>query len=591
MTSSRRTFGNRSARRTRRSVLRLRLSVLGIAFVLSLFAARLFQLQGVDASAYASMAQAEGTRTVTLHAARGAILDRNGVPLASSTDAVAITADPTLTTMHAPSIAAVLANRLHLDYFDTVAKLRTPNTRFVYLQRRVPSWRAAAVLKDLSEHQLTGVFTERDPLRTYPEADVAATLVGLVGASGDGTSGLEQQYNSVLKGVDGQATYVTSPAGEHIPMADSTVQAAQDGTGIVTTIDRDLQWYADRRLAEAVRSTRSDWGAAVTIDVQTGQIYQFSQFPSFNPNRLEHLDVNDVTNRGISYVYEPGSVEKLFTYSALADSGQVDPRTHIVVPGVYNVDGFAIQDDWSHGTIHLTATGALAKSSNIAAILASQRVSKQTLASYLHSFGLGSPTSVGLPGESGGILAAPSTWSDAQHATIAFGQGLSVTALQMAAGIAAIANGGEYVQPTLVSGYLQPDGSIQAAPGAERHRVISARAARMVATMMTAVTQNGGTAPLAAIPGYRVAGKTGTAQRVDPTTGTYAAGQRTISFAGFAPADAPRFMTYVVLDNPKDGSFGGTGAAPVFHDIMTMVLQRYGIPPTGAGPVKIPLQW
>jgi cell division protein FtsI (penicillin-binding protein 3) len=579
-----------SQRRERRTHFRMRTALLAIAFVLSLFAARLFQLQGVDANAYASMAEAEGTRHVTLHAARGQILDRNGNELASSVDAVAITADPTMTADDATRIAAVLADTLDLDYFSTVEKLRTPDTQFVYLARRVPSWRADEMFTALSEAGLAGVFSERDPLRTYPESWAVSNLVGLVGEDGNGSSGLEQQFNDVLRGTDGEATYVNAPGGEQIPMADSTVQPAVDGLDIVTTLDRDLQFYASRRLAQQVRTTGSDWGAAITIDVQTGEVFQFAQYPSFNPARTSDLDLEATTNRGVQFVYEPGSVQKVFTFAALADAGAITPRSQILVPGALEIDGFEINDDWEHDTLRLTATGAIAKSSNIATITAAREITEEELASYLHGFGLGSPTGIGLPGESQGILADPATWSDAQAATVAFGQGLSVTALQMAAGVSTIANDGEYIQPTLVSGYGQPDGSVQPAGSPETRQVVSRQAARMVARMMTAVTQEGGTAPSAAIPGYLVAGKTGTAQRA-AATGGYAPGERTISFAGFAPADDPRFMTYVVLDNPTDGSFGGTGAGPVFHDIMSMALQRYGVPPTGRKPHSIPLEW
>jgi cell division protein FtsI (penicillin-binding protein 3) len=579
------------SRRSRRSFFRLRVSVLLIGFILSLFAARLFQLQGVDANAYASMAEDEGTQTVELHASRGAILDRNGVEMAATVDAVALTADPTMTSGKATQIAAILQRRLGLDYFDTVNRLREPDTRFVYLARQVPLWKSNKVMSVLDKKNLVGVFTERDPLRTYPDGDAASSLMGVVGADGHGLSGLEYEYDHLLSGKDGHATYLLAPSGERIPLSDETVQEPQPGVGLETTIDRDVQWMADRRLTKAVRDTGSDWGTAITMDVRSGEIIQFSQYPGFDPNRVGSLTKDDLVNRGVQYVYEPGSVEKVLTYSALADEGEVKPRTRIKVPGAYDVDGFEINDDWSHGTIHLTATGAIAMSSNIAAILASQRISKKDLYNHLRSFGLGQKTDVGLPGESAGILADYRSWSASQHATIAFGQGLSVTTVQMAAALSAVANDGVYVQPSLITGYVEPDGSVEPTPDPQTHRVISRHAARMVAKMMTATTQDGGTAPLAAIPGYRVAGKTGTAQRVDQDTHGYVSGQRTISFAGFAPADDPRFMTYVVLDNPKDGSFGGTGAAPVFHDIMSMVLQRYGIAPTGAKPVHIPLEW
>ena len=574
----------------------MRTALLAIAFVLSLFAARLFQLQGLDANAYAAMAEAEGTREVTLHAARGRILDRNGNELASSVDAVAITADPTMTADDATRIAAVLADTLQLDYFTTVDKLRTPDTQFVYLARRIPTWRAATMFAALDDAELAGVFSERDPLRTYPESRAVSNLVGIVGEDpdadedeDDGGTGLELQFDDILRGSDGEATYVNSPGGEQIPMAGSSVQPAVDGQDIVTTLDRELQYFSSERLADQVRATGSDWGAAITIDVQTGQIFQFAQYPTFNPDSAS-LDVDATTNPGIDFVFEPGSVQKVLTFAAVADQDKVTPRTRFTVPRALHVDGFEINDVTEHGTIRLTATGAIAKSSNIATILASRRISREQLGSYLSGFGLGQETGIPLPGESAGIVAPADTWSDAQAATVAFGQGLSVTALQMAAAVGTIANGGEYIAPTLVSGFGQPDGSVEDSPAPLTRRVVSERAARTVATMMTAVTQEGGSAPDAGIPDYLVAGKTGTSQRAS-ATGGYEAGGRTISFVGFAPADEPRFVTYVVLDNPSDGSFGGTGAGPVFRDIMAMALQKYGVEPTGSRPADIPLEW
>lgn len=578
-------------RHARRTASRMRICMVAIAFVLSLFAARLFQLQGLDANAYASMATAEGSASVPLHASRGAVLDRFGFELASTVDAVALTADPTMTSAQAPAVAAILTRHLRLDYFATVTKLRRPESRFVYLDRRVPTWRANAVMADLEAARLPGVFTERDPLRTYPGDEIAANVVGLVGADGAGLAGLEQQYDEQLSGVDGQATYVVSPAGERIPLADASVQQPQPGVAIQTTIDRDVQWYTDRRLHEAVIDTRSDWGAVISLDVRTGQIIQFSQYPTFDPNVSAKRDTDKLSARGVQNVYEPGSVEKILTFAALSDAGQVTPRTKIKVPGALWIDGHEVNDDWSHGMIRLTATGVLAKSSNLGTVLASRRVSDETLYDYLRNFGLGDTTGVGLPGESRGLLPVPSIWADISHATIAFGQGLSVTVVQMAAAVAAVANGGTYIQPSLVSGFVEADGSVTPAPEPATHRVVSERAARQVSQMLEAVVLDGGTAPLAAIPGYRVAGKTGTAQRVNPQSGRYVAGERTISFAGFAPADEPRFMTYVVLDNPKDGSFGGTAAAPVFQDVMSMLLQRYGVAPTGTKQPSQALEW
>ena len=566
----------------------MRVAFLTMAFVLSLFCARLFQLQGVDANAYAAKARDEGSRTVVLHAARGPILDRNGVALADSIDGVALTADPTQTSADAPQIAAVLARRLRLDYFATVAKLRTPDTQFVYLARQVPRWRGEAIRDYLDAQGFGGIYTERDPLRTYPAGPVGAPVMGRTGADGSGQSGLELAFDDVLTGTDGSATYDTSLSGERLPMPGGSSVDPQAGEGVQTTLDRDVQWFSDRRLAAGVRTTSADWGVAVTLDTRTGQILALSQAPGFDP-AADDLTGDRLRVKAVEDLYEPGSVEKVLTFASLVDAGVVDARTRITIPPTLQVGSETINDDVPHGTWRLTAAGVIARSSNIGTVIASQQISDEDLYDYLRAFGLGSTTGVGLPSETGGILSDPSGWMPINKATIAFGQGVAVNAVQLAAALNTVANDGVYVAPTLVAGVVGADGQLDPAPPPQTRRVVSVEAARTVARMLEAVTKEGGTAPDTGIPGYRVAGKTGTAQRVDPVNGGYTGG-RTISFVSFAPADEPRFLTYVVMDNAQ-GYFGGTGAGPVVHDIMSMVLQRYGVPPTGVPAPRMPLEW
>ena len=580
-------IADRPAMRARRTATRMRVAFLAIAFVLSLFCARLFQLQGVDANAYAAMAQAEGSRTVVLYAARGEILDRSGEALADSVDGVALTADPTQTAEKAPQIAALLTSRLDLDYFATVERLRTPDTQFVYLARQVPRWRGEAIREALLARGLVGVYTERDPLRNYPNGVVAAPVVGRTGADGSGQSGLELAYDETLTGTDGSATYDISVSGERLPVSSSDNEDPQSGQSVQTTLDRDLQWFADVRLAEGVRTTSADWGVAVTMDTRTGQLLQLSQAPGFNP-RDDDLSGDELRVKALEDVYEPGSVQKVLTFGALLDSGAIDPDTKITVPGSLPVGGEVVHDDVPHGTWRLTATGVIARSSNIGTVIASQQIEDQELFDYLRAFGLGSTTDLGLAGETAGILSDPATWLPIQRANIAFGQGVAVNALQMAAAVNTIANDGVYVAPQLVAGTVNADGELAPSAAPETRRVISARAARSVALMMETVTHEGGTAPETGIAGYRVAGKTGTAQRVDPVNGGYAG--RTISYVSFAPADEPRFLTYVVLDN-AEGHFGSTGAGPVVKDIMSMALKRYRIPPTGSQFPRQHLTW
>ena len=327
------------------------------------------------------------------------------------------------------------------------------------------------------------------------------------------------------------------------------------------------------------------------MDVRTGQIVQMSQAPTFNPDKKTGMQDFNTVSRAVQNVYEPGSVMKTVTFASLADRGKVTPETPIVVPSGMRIDKFKIGDYWKHGVLHMTAGGVLAKSSNLGTIVASQQMSDREMYSSFRKFGFGTESGVELPGESQGIFKHGKDWSRANHATIAFGQGVSVTAMQMIRAVGAVANGGVMVDPTVVEGFVSPDGKRTEAEPTATRRVVSKKSASIVTKMMESVTKKNGTAPAAAIPGYRVAGKTGTAWRVNPLTGRYVRGQNTVSFMGFAPADKPRFLTYVVLDKPFANAGGGSTAGPVFHDIMSMALERFGVVPTGSKSPKIKQNW
>lgn len=580
-------------RHQRLSRRRTRTCLVVVVSLFTIFGLRLFQIQGLDTSAYAAMAVEAGTAKNTVPAPRGEILDRNGKELATSVDGMTITADPSMTAKDAPRIARILVEKLgkRLDYFDTIDQLRTPKSRFVYLEKRVPAWTAKKAVAAVREAGFTGVFTTKESLRSYPGGSLAANLVGYIDGSGKGVQGLERQYDEQLTGEDGSSTFEVSPSGQRIPMADSTVKEMVPGGDVLSTIDRDLQWYADQRLADAVRKSSSDWGLALTMDVRTGQIVQMSQVPTFNPDKQSGMGDYNTVSRAVQNVYEPGSVMKTVTMAALADRGEITPDTPIVVPPSMTIDKFKIGDYWKHGTIRLTAAGVIAQSSNLGTIVASQQMSDQEMYESFRKFGFGQKSGVELPGESQGILSPGKDWSKANHATISFGQGISVTAVQMVRAVGAIANGGVMVDPTVVDGFVSADGKRSDAKEPASRRVVSKKAASMVTRMMEAVTAKDGTAPAAAIPGYRVAGKTGTAWRVNPHTGRYVRGQNTVSFIGFAPADKPRFVTYIVLDKPYSSAGGGSTAGPVVHDIMSMALERFGVVPTGSKKPKVKTEW
>ncbi len=521
----------------------------------------------------------------------GPITDRFGAKLAESVAASKLVADPTYTKAHATQIAAILHHRIGIDYLDAVAELRTKNTRYVELARHLAPRVASDIVARLNHMNLPGVYTAHDTLRVYPGGDVAANLIGFVGADNDGQYGLEEALNPTLKGTDGTATYQVE-GGQILPLADSQVKEPHEGTGIRLTIDQDLQFLAQRRVAQAVQDFDADSGTAIVMDARTSQVLALADYPSYNANDFTKSDAPYAQSSGLYDAYEPGSVEKVLTFSALIDAGYVTPTTKIVVPPTLPVGGYTVHDDFGHGTLHLTTAGVLAESSNIGTVRSASKMPNAQLYGYLKKFGIGDPLHVGLQHTAVGTLAPPASWPEIQRADIDFGQGVSVNALQMATAIAAVAHGGVYTAPSLIQGRVGADGTLIPAAAPAQHRVISASAASDVARMMEAVVKApGGTGPAAAIPGYRVAGKTGTAQRANADCGCYD-GSNTVSFAGFAPADNPRFVIYVVVQNPRAAnSFGATVAAPVFHDLMVAALQKYGVPPTGQRQPILPTTW
>ncbi len=596
------TTARRGSRRGSPQV-RLRVGFVLIAMVLSLFGARLVQLQGLDPDSYAAMAAAEGTVDVVLPAQRGDILDRNGQPLAASIDGLMLAGDPQMTDDKAPEIAKFLSERLDVDYFAALKQLREHTNRdgepvrFEYLARHVPSTLATDVLNEAEDRGYEGLSTRPDAVRTYPAHDVAANLVGFLGTD-KAYGGLEEVFDKALSGKDGSEKYEVG-AGNRIPLGDNATVPAVDGQDLHTTIDRDLQWYTQRVLRQAREAAGGTSAYAVILDSRTGEVLALADDPTFDADDPGASKVKDRRARSLNLSYEPGSVEKVLTLSALIDTGKVSARTKMLVPGELHRQDRVIHDHWEHGLIKLTLAGVVAKSSNVGTVLASDRFAPGELRAYLAKFGLGQPTNVGLGAESRGNLPDPSLWNSQTGDRIAFGQSLSVNAMQMAAAVNTIANGGVRVDPTLVQGEARRDDGMEIGTDVSTtRRVVSARAARQMTLMMERVVDpDDGVAPLANVPGYRVAGKTGTAQRVG-TCGRGAArhscydGTNTVSFAGFAPAENPRFTVYVVIQAPKiAGAGGGITAGPVFSKLMAYALQRYGVPPSHRKQTVLPVEW
>ncbi|WP_242497393.1 peptidoglycan D,D-transpeptidase FtsI family protein [Nocardioides oleivorans] len=573
-------------------MLRLRAGFVLIAIVLSFFGARLVQLQGVDPRSYAAMAAAEGSARVTLPAERGDILDRNGVPLADSIKGKMVVADPTLTADDAPEIARILSDSLSIDYFKALGALkgRKEGSKFEYVARRVPSTLASDTLAELENAGFTGVSLEDDPIRDYPAGEVAANLLGYMGTD-EPLGGFERTFDKQLAGVDGEATWQSnSSKGVRIPLRDSTVKAAQNGKPLTTTIDRDLQWFVQKVLAQSVEQYQAASGAAVVLDTRTGETLALADYPTFDANEPGEANEDDLGSRAMNDTYEPGSVEKVLTASSLIDAGKAFPRQKFKVPGSLARQDRVIGDWFDHGDIRLTLAGIIAKSSNIGTVLAADAFSPVQLVTYLKQFGLGQRTNIGVRGESPGLLTAGEAMTSQTKDRVAFGQSLSVNVMQMAAAVNTVANGGIRVSPSIISGSaVTDDGVTVGTDTATRSRVISKKAATATAKMMEKVVDpEDGVAPGAQVPGYLVAGKTGTAQRV--VDGVYD-GSTSVSFGGFAPADDPRFTVYVVIHAPKVEGGGGSITGPVFARIMGYVLGRYGVAPTGGKPSRLPVEW
>lgn len=586
--TNRRPVGRRPAPRRADPKARTWIGFLLVAVVLSVYGGRVVQLQGVDPESLADRAAAEGKVTVPLVARRGQITDRFGEPLATSIDGLAISVDPSQTKEDANELATLFARRLGVDYFTVLKRLRGDGY-FAYVARRVPATLANDVVAEAKEAGYKGIFTEVDPVRDYPAHDVGANLVGLMGQDGP-LAGMEVNFDHWLAGKDGEEEFMRS-GGNRLPLGESSITRPVNGRDLTLTIDRDLQWYASRLLRRQVAATGSLSGVATVMDVQTGEVLAFVDYPTFDPVAPTQSRDSDRGSRGLSDVYEPGSVQKVLTAAALLNENLVSPTTPIRVPGSLSRGGRVLHDWFEHGTLRLTMTGVLSKSSNIGTVLAADRLPALELRRYLTEFGLGGRTGSGANNETAGLLPAPSQWTQLTKDRIAFGQSVSVNALQMAAAVNAVANDGVYVPPSLVVGKATTnDGREVGTSTVDARRVVSKRAARQTALMMERVLDPvAGTAPVAAVPGYRVAGKTGTAQRA--VNRSYVGGGTVVSFAGFAPADKPRFTVYVVLNRPRVTGGGGSLAGPIFADLMAHTLMRYGVPPTRTRPSQLPFEW
>jgi cell division protein FtsI (penicillin-binding protein 3) len=565
---------------------RIRALIFMMAVIMFLFGLRLVQVQALQANNYRERAVNEMEKVKTLQAPRGDITDINGVPFARSVAATSIVVDQTQI-LNPGKVAAFVAPILNMSVSDVqialtgkrkwnmVAENAKPAT-WLKLTKAIEKYNSN--FPGMSPERIIGFFPERSYVREYPSGSLIASLIGFVNKGGVGATGLESSMNSIIAGTDGKYSYANGYKAE-IPGSQSEIVSAEAGTSIRLTIDRDIQWVASKAIADAVKSSNAISGTVIVMDPRTGHILAHATAPTFDPNNTSKVSLVAMRNPSVQDVYEPGSTGKVMTLAAALEEGKITPETVFTVPYALKRSDKTFHDHERHPDQRLTASGILAVSSNTGSIQIGETMPNDVLHNYLSKFGIGEKTGSGLPGESRGILPKVGDWSGTTAPTVAFGQGYSLTAMQATSVFAVIANDGVRVSPTVIAGTSDASGNYTPSATRESVRVISADTARKMRIMMESVVSGNGTAPSAAIEGYRVAGKTGTAQRIDDTCGCYRG--YTASFIGFAPADNPAYVISVTIQDPKGMHWGGVLGGPVFKDVMSFVLKSKGIAPTG----------
>jgi cell division protein FtsI (penicillin-binding protein 3) len=589
--------------------MRLVLVVVFVALVV-----QLVRVQAFSHRHYASLSASELTQTVAVPAVRGGVFDRNGEVLAESVTKQTVVADPMLIT-HPAATAAALSPVLGVPADQLRAELTT-RSGFVYLAHRVPD----AVATRVSSLGLVGINLVPESQRIQPDGQLASPVVGSVKWDGSGSGGLEYQYDKLLAGTAGSKNLLRAPDGVTLPGSGNTTVAARSGTGIELTIDQSIQYIAEQALGAEIAASHAYSGTAVVMDVKTGDVLAMAdlQATSGTPTTGaaaggSAVTVADTTqarspaagpasasgptlvaggdtlpagveeapsNTAVTQVYEPGSVFKLVTFSAALASGVTSPNQVVEVPGSLAMGTYTFHDAEQHGPEQLTASAILAQSSNLGTIEVAQALGKNRLLAQIGNLGFGKPTGLGFPGESQGLVPGPAAWTGTSIGSTPIGQDDAVTAQQILDAYNSVANGGVFVAPRLVRATVTADGAVHTAKASPAHRVIAPATDSQLVSMLEGVVSSG-TGTSAAIDGYTVAGKTGTAQIPDPSHLGYIPGAYVGSFAGFAPAENPVLSAAVVLDHPTP-IYGGAVAAPVFSTIMAYALHHYGIPTTAA---------
>jgi len=559
-----------------RSMRGIRVRMIVTAVVLSaLFGVALYRAFALTVVQHAKMkhlAEAQYMRTVQLPGVRGSIVDRHGSALAVSVEVSSIYANPKEMKGHAEENAQILAAAIGADPYLLTERFRS-NRYFVWIQRRV----GPDVLKRVRSLHIKGIYFKKEMRRFYPNGRLAGQVIGFVGSDDKGLEGSELQFNQWLTGSRSQVTGLKDALGRAVFVDGLPDLGPASGHTVVLTLDKTIQFEAQKALEEAVTKTEAKGGTLVVMDPKTGEILALANAPGFDPNTPQGSKPRQWRDRAVTDTFEPGSVTKVFTLAATLETRVATVDDHVYCEnGRITVDDHIIRD--SHAHKWLTVTQCIKKSSNICTFKLAERLGRKRLYDYLRSFGFGQRTGIRLPGERRGRLRPWRRWSRAALANISFGQGFTVTAVQLCAGLSALANGGTLYPPRILRSVRDADGNVTLVTRPRGRRVVAPWVAHTVIDVMRTVVQPGGTGVQAAMEDYPVAGKTGTAQKVDPETGRYSNERWVASFMGVVPADDPALAIVVMVDEPQTEHYGGDVAAPVFKRVAQAALDVLAVP-------------
>lgn len=553
----------------------LRIRFIGGFFVLLfvLTVCRAFYLQVVKRDHLLKLADRQHQRIIPLTPVRGTIYDANGAALAVSVEMDSCYAEPK-SIADLNSTAARLAPVLGVPR-ETILKRFQGNRNFVWLQRRL----TPDVVKRIKALEIEGIGFVKETKRFYPNSEVAAHVIGFTGLDPEGLEGVERRYDATILGGNGYLVTERDALGRNVALKGTVIQDGAMGHSVTLTLDKNIQYIAEKELAKAVNNCGARAGTVIVMDPQTGKVLAMANYPTFNLNSHASYAPPVWRNRAVADSYEPGSTFKTLLIAAALEEKVIRPDDGINCEGgSYAIGGRVIHDTHKYG--RLSIAEILKYSSNIGVAKIGSRLGPSRLYAYLRNFGIGEKSGIDLPGETPGMLRQWNQWYGIDLATISFGQGVTATSIQLAAAFSAIANGGVLMKPYIVERVSDSEGNlVKSFEPQVRRRVVSPQTAKAVARMMEGVAAEGGTGTNASVEGYRVAGKTGTAQKVDPVTKGYSATKRTASFIGFVPADKPRLTIVVMIDEPKTSPYGGVVAAPAFSAIALQSLCYLKVPP------------